>query len=69
MKLELSFSVNKILVYGGIVMERIYHPVSGQNGYFCTEKEKDLIDAVLTDFAINQLVVTTSANSRGGEYE
>ena len=45
-------------------MEKIYHPVSGQTGYFCTEKEKTLIDAVLTDYAINQLVVT-SANGRG----
>lgn len=50
-------------------MEKIFHPVSGEKGYFATEKEKNLIDAVLSDFAINQLVVTASANSRGVGHE
>lgn len=48
-------------------MEKIFHPVSGEKGYFASEMEKTLIDAVFTDYAINQLVVTeSSANGRGG---
>ena len=49
-------------------MERIYHPVSGEKGYFATEQEKVLIDAVLIDFKTNQLVVA-SADSRGAGHE
>jgi hypothetical protein len=44
-------------------MDRIYHPVSGEEGYFCTSQEKILIDAILNDYSMNQLV--TSANGRG----
>ena len=36
-------------------MEKIYHPVSGECGYFA---------AIIHDYSINQLVLT-SANSRG----
>jgi hypothetical protein len=46
-----------------IVVERIFHPVSGEVGYFCTESQKTLIDAILNDYSMNQLV--TSANGRG----
>ena len=46
-------------------MEKILHPVSGESGYFASEKEKNLIDIVLKDFVINQLVVTSTVNSRG----
>ena len=52
----------------GLKMEKIYHPVSGKSGYFCDETEKILIDAIITDYSMNQLV-TTSANSRGGVNE
>ena len=45
-------------------MERIFHPVSGESGYFTTEQEKVLIDAMISDYSMNQLVVT-SANGRG----
>ena len=45
-------------------MEKIFHPVSGESGYFTTEQEKVLIDAIITDYSMNQLVVT-SANGRG----
>lgn len=48
----------------GIKMEKIYHPVSGECGYFATEQEKVLIDAIIHDYSMNQLVLT-SANSRG----
>ena len=41
-------------------MDYINHPVSGEKGYFCTEKEKTLIDAILIDFKMNQLVTTSS---------
>ena len=47
-------------------MDKIFHPVSGENGYFCTEQEKVLIDAILHDYSMNQLVIQeTSANGRG----
>ena len=49
-------------------MEKIFHPVSGEKGYFATEQEKTLIDAVILDFKINQLV-TASADSRGVGHE
>ena len=45
------------------IMEKIFHPVSGESGYFTTEQEKVLIDAIIQDYN-NQLVVT-SANGRG----
>ena len=44
-------------------MEKILHPVSGESGYFTTEQEKVLIDAIIQD-SMNQLVVT-SADGRG----
>ena len=47
-------------------MDKIFHPVSGESGYFCTEQEKVLIDAVLTDFTANQLVVHESSRSARG---
>lgn len=51
-------------------MERIYHPVSGESGYFTTEQEKIVIDAVISDLtAKNQLVVQSSRSARGGEFE
>ena len=45
-------------------MEKIYHPVSGENGYFCSEQEKVLIDAIVSDYSMNQLVVS-SRSARG----
>ena len=52
-------------------MEKIFHPVSGEEGYFATDKEKTLIDAVLSDYVISQLVVNVSSHSdvRGVEHE
>lgn len=50
-------------------MERIIHPVSGEIGFFCSEKEKILVDAILVDYS-NQLVVTEASPSvRGGVNE
>ena len=50
-------------------MERIFHPVSGESGFFCSEKEKILVDAILVDYS-SQLVVTESSRSaRGVENE
>ena len=49
-------------------MEKILHPISGETGYFASEKEKILIDTVLKDFVLNQLVLT-SHNVRGGVNE
>jgi len=48
-------------------MDKILHPVSGEYGYFCSEKEKILIDAILQDFSMNQLVVQSSRSARGGD--
>ena len=45
-------------------MEKILHPISGESGYFTTEKEKILIDAILHDYSMNQLVLT-SVTDRG----
>jgi hypothetical protein len=46
-------------------MDKIFHPVSGEHGYFCSEQEKMLIDAIIIDYS-NQLVVQeVSANGRG----
>ena len=52
-------------------MKPILHPVSGEQGYFCTNKEKILIDAIIQDFSMNQLVVHESSRSnvRGVESE
>lgn len=44
-------------------MEKIIHPISGESGYFATNKEKTLIDAVLSDYVINQLVVNVSSHN------
>lgn len=52
------------LMTRGRKMDKVIHPVSGEHGYFCTETEKSLIDAVLKDFVVSQLVVT-STDSRG----
>lgn len=49
-------------------MDKILHPISGETGYFCSEKEKNLIVAIIKDFVISQLVVT-SADGRGVGYE
>lgn len=40
-------------------LEKIFHPVSGENGFFCTELEKELIDVAL----IEMLQDTTSSES------
>ena len=51
-------------------MEQIFHPVSGEKGFFATEQEKVLIDAVLCDFtAKNQLVVTDHSTVSGVEHD
>ena len=47
-------------------MQKIYNPVSGEEGYFCSEQEKVLIDAIITDYSMNQLVTQeSSATGRG----
>ena len=46
-------------------MDKVFHPISGEKGFFCSETEKILIDAILSDYSMNHLVVT-SANGRGG---
>lgn len=49
------------------IMENIIHPISGETGYFCTNKEKTLIDTILKDFIINQHILQVSSHDmRGG---
>ena len=52
-------------------MEKIFHPVSGEVGFFCDEQEKILIDAILSDYSMNQLVLqeASTVDSRGGVNE
>lgn len=40
-------------------MEKVFHPVTGQNGYFCSETEKELIDAVFESISL-----TSRSNER-----
>ena len=46
-------------------MEYIVHPISGEKGYFASEEEKVLIDAILVDYSVNQLVVTSRERGVG----
>ena len=50
-------------------MNKILHPVSGESGYFCTETEKVLIDAILNDYRMNQLVLQESSRSARGGFD
>lgn len=47
-------------------MYEIYDPISGEKGYFTSEKEKTLIDAILYDYGMNQLVLHESSRSARG---
>ena len=31
-------------------MERIIHPISGEEGFFCTNRQKILIEAIIQNF-------------------
>lgn len=44
-------------------MDLINHPISGEKGYFCSEKDKILIDAILSDFENKHLVTTSHFRS------
>ena len=45
-------------------MEKMIHPVSGEKGFFTSENEKAIIDAVF-NVNINQLLLDTSSDARG----
>lgn len=47
-------------------MDTIFHPVSGEKGYFCTEQEKTLIDAIIIDWNSKNLVVQDSSHDVRG---
>jgi len=47
-------------------MDKILHPVSGESGYFATEQEKVLIDAILSSYSMDQLVLHESSRSARG---
>ena len=47
-------------------MDKLIHPISGEHGFFCSTKEKILIDAILSDYSMNQLVVHESSRSARG---
>ncbi len=47
-------------------MDKVFHPISGESGYFCSESEKVLIDAILIDYSIkNQLDVVQESSATG----
>lgn len=47
-------------------MDKVFHPISGESGYFCSESEKVLIDAILVDYSIkNQLDVVQESSATG----
>lgn len=50
-------------------MERIIHPISGESGFFCSEKEKILVDAILVDYSSQLVVTDASLSQRGVENE
>lgn len=50
-------------------MYKIFEPISGEQGYFCSKTEKVLIDAILSDFQNKHLVVNESSRSARGELE
>lgn len=49
-------------------MIKLDHPVSGEKGYFCTEQEKELIDAIIHDYS-SQFVLNRSPTMEGGVNE
>ena len=38
-------------------MEKIFHPVTGEIGYFATEQEKKLINAIISEYSANHNIV------------
>lgn len=46
-------------------MDLISHPISGEKGYFCTEREKVLIDAILCDYSSQFVLNSSSPEGRG----
>ena len=47
-------------------MEFLLHPISGEKGYFATEKEKVLIDAIISDYSNQFILQSSSRSARGG---
>lgn len=39
-------------------MERLIHPISGEQGYFTTVREKELIDIVMCMLLVSQIDAT-----------
>ena len=46
-------------------MEKIFHPVSGEMGFFCTETEKEMIDSVISTFLSSDDSSSTPTASMG----
>ncbi len=46
-------------------MEKIFHPVSGEKGFFCTETEKEMIDSVISTFLSSDGSSSTPTASMG----
>lgn len=47
-------------------MESIFHPVSGEKGFFCTETEKEMIDSVISTFLSDDQSSTPTASMGRG---
>ena len=48
-------------------MESIIHPQTGEHGYFCTCKQKVLIDAIVNDFNNQHILQSASHDSVGDD--
>ena len=47
----------------------IFHPVSGEKGYFVSEEEAKFIRAVVSDFRYNRLAAVESITLVDGDFD
>lgn len=47
-------------------MDKILHPVTGQDGYFCSKREKEMIDVALIFMSENQSMDSSRSSECGG---
>lgn len=48
-------------------MDRIIHPVSGETGFFASEREKLIIDVALKQMLVNSIVTSAVGRGEGSE--
>ena len=57
----------KYFVNGGKNMQTIINPQTGEKGFFCTYRQKVLIDAIVSDFNNQHILQSTSHDSVGDD--